>query len=502
MLDGALSLSLRCFDTKADIPPSYVALSHCWSASKAYSLRTTLENLESRKTVLDWNELSQTFKDAVEVTKAVSVRYLWIDSICIVQDDKKDLTRELSIMGKIYAASYVTLAAHYDPEYDPADLTASTDGLFLHSGKKYVRIEQQSATGETYPTIVSTAVDHRLDKIPPSLMKRAWCLQERILSPRVLHFRKDDVVFECARDRHCECRDSDSISSRWSTEMWLKKYFASISNTAYVAKWRDDMNEFIATRGQKRTQFKANTKDVWKELVQEYSRAELTYATDKLSALAGIAEKFPEEDAGVYVAGLWSKHLHSHLLWSLVRDPGARPYRYAEYIAPSFSWACISAPIELAYFDYRVLRKAEIFRASCKPQDENLPFGKVHSKSFLKLRCYVRLFSFKKRSRSGADDLHLDMPHFLGEDNVENVSASADTMEDVKKIEGGKVVVAEILHQESRSNLRDFETLILSPHPNVRGAGRHEYDRVGRATFRGVYGDLFEGCEYRVISLF
>lgn len=75
-------------------------------------------------------------------------------------------------------------------------------------------------------------------------------------------------------------------------------------------------------------------------------------------------------------------------------------------------------------------------------------------------------------------------------------------MEDVKKIEGGKVVVAEILHQESRSNLRDFETLILSPHPNVRGAGRHEYDRVGRATFRGVYGDLFEGCEYRVISLF
>ncbi|RYP13297.1 hypothetical protein DL767_010818 [Monosporascus sp. MG133] len=73
--------------TKGESCP-YAALSHCWG--KAYLLTTTRGTIQARTRGLEWDKLSKTFREAILVTRDLGLRYLWIDSLCIVQDDTAD----------------------------------------------------------------------------------------------------------------------------------------------------------------------------------------------------------------------------------------------------------------------------------------------------------------------------------------------------------------------------------------------------------------------------
>jgi hypothetical protein len=89
----------------------YVTLSHCWGQYQNLTSITYKANLQGRLEVVCISSLPRTFQDAISYTRRLGISYLWIDSLCILQDDKDDWERECVMMGTIYRNSFLTLAA-------------------------------------------------------------------------------------------------------------------------------------------------------------------------------------------------------------------------------------------------------------------------------------------------------------------------------------------------------------------------------------------------------
>ncbi|KAH8599532.1 heterokaryon incompatibility protein-domain-containing protein [Bisporella sp. PMI_857] len=87
---------------------SYIALSHCWGSGRHFTTETS--NISERMKGMTWGSLPKTFQDAISITRKLKIRYLWIDSLCILQDDSADWDKELSKMSDIYKNSYLTIA--------------------------------------------------------------------------------------------------------------------------------------------------------------------------------------------------------------------------------------------------------------------------------------------------------------------------------------------------------------------------------------------------------
>ncbi|KAF0320296.1 het domain-containing protein [Colletotrichum asianum] len=90
---------------------NYVALSHCWGPEQLHPPETTWSNLRQRQECIDLTTLPSTFRDAVLVTRNLGVQYLWIDSLCIVQDDTADWQTESSKMAGYYSNAYLVISA-------------------------------------------------------------------------------------------------------------------------------------------------------------------------------------------------------------------------------------------------------------------------------------------------------------------------------------------------------------------------------------------------------
>ena len=167
----------------------YAALSHCWGAIQQYTTRTA--NLQERKECIPFKQLTKTFKEAVQVTRALGIRYLWIDSLCIIQDDQDDWVREASRMSSVYQNAQITIAA--------AASDSGDKGLFCRSPE--YEVQDQSTEGESCSFIFRAPRSHmdgysaQQTKLP--LAQRSWAFQERFLSPRVLHYTSVELCFEC-----------------------------------------------------------------------------------------------------------------------------------------------------------------------------------------------------------------------------------------------------------------------------------------------------------------
>lgn len=174
----------------------YATLSHCWGSSRSRGpLTTVTANLASRKELIRFNELPPTFQDAVKSTRKLRIRYLWIDSLCIIQDSKNDWEKEAARMGEIYAGSVCTLCAlasedSYGGFFRATERKMKSDFRFdLSIGSKRIRIfaAEPNDWGLWGP-----------------VMKRAWTLQERELSNRILYFSNYELFWECKTLRATE----------------------------------------------------------------------------------------------------------------------------------------------------------------------------------------------------------------------------------------------------------------------------------------------------------
>ncbi|KAF2676494.1 HET-domain-containing protein [Lentithecium fluviatile CBS 122367] len=197
----------------------YATLSHCWGG--ALTTMTTTDNFHQRKEGIPLYELPKTYREAVETCRKLGIAYLWIDSLCIIQDDIRDWECESETMGTIYFHSILTLSA--------AMASSSAEGLFI-AKKPCGRVDEtprdmiaklppsfNAHQGQAYLIPRKWGVFGVYDGI---LQTRGWVMQERYLSHRALHFVKGEMIWECCTRMIGQGRSVEWIS-RQSEETFL-----------------------------------------------------------------------------------------------------------------------------------------------------------------------------------------------------------------------------------------------------------------------------------------
>jgi hypothetical protein len=182
--DGSRLISLA---EASLITSEYLALSHCWG--KGITLRTTTTTLDSFRISIAWESLPKTFQHAIQVTRELGFGFLWIDSLCIIQDDPEDWNVESAKMAGIYNIATLTIMA--------ASASDSQGGCFQSPSPdvEAVHIPYTAGDGTTELSISLSQppLGYRKAVSLGPLFQRAWVFQEQLLSKRKLIFAKDQL---------------------------------------------------------------------------------------------------------------------------------------------------------------------------------------------------------------------------------------------------------------------------------------------------------------------
>ena len=290
---------------------SYMALSHCWGDCDFLTLTTN--NRSRLLSGFALVELPKTFSDAICLTYRLGTEYLWIDSLCIIQDSDCDWEREAFSMKKVYSNAMCTIAATGARDPHQGLHRPESDGKATH----HVPIETSWPSGYSRAGFLVENIRAR-DMSDSPLLKRAWVIQEMALSPRKLHFARSEVHWQCQ-----ERVASESLPSCYPRQM---------IDDNHQYEWPEN-------RG---AQDSESFSLAWWSLVSAYSSGSLTKNTDKIAAFAGAAEHFQILSGGLtYTCGMWKENMPSDLLWwSDLSTPtgGILPQRPQQYRAPSWSW--------------------------------------------------------------------------------------------------------------------------------------------------------------------
>lgn len=355
---------------KTSSSQSYAALSHCWGGTplaqigsvslpdSLSSIQTSVKgtpsnviaggrplttltvNIEDRMKSIPMNILPRTFRDAVKVTRGLGLRYIWIDSLCIIQDSKSDWEQEAAQMADIYKNSYVTIAAEGSRDSHEGILT---DRLFDFSP---IELPFKSKLHNIQTSMfVRPALDDwetTLSEPKSKLCSRAWVLQESLLAPRTIHYGLQQMMWEC-RSRSLAEGDMTPIAPSTREKNWSwsrnKRFLSDVGG---------------ATSSIDDTQMEGHTaKDMsylqWYSIINDYSSRRMTFSSDVFPALAGLATEFNRRLCDQFVAGLWKGDLSRGLLWIVAdseRAKAAVPYR-----APTWSWASIVGQVGTSSLD-------------------------------------------------------------------------------------------------------------------------------------------------------
>jgi hypothetical protein len=365
---GYKDAPVNLYQSQNDQKEHYATLSYCWGDSY-YQVTTTTSNLEEHMLALP-SRLPKTILDAIEVCRQIGIRYLWVDALCIIQDDESDKEDQIGKMGAIYKHSTVTLVA--------ASASSSTEG-FLGQGKTtsptvhlplFVDSSCAGTMGLRYNAMASHAAE--------PLFNRAWALQELLLSPRVLLFSSNQVMLRCM-EYHFQPVPETHIDFSWR----LLKLPASVFGLIPPPDPHGLSDQLYET-GHMLEQH-----STWRRIVEEYSGRDLTYFNDRLIALAGIASELSNSWKDVYLAGLWAKTIIQDLAWRGHTKLESSLHGEKRYLAvndvdhtkragiPSWSWASAAFRVKLMTSDDDFSADAKMISYSVVPMSEKSPFGRV-----------------------------------------------------------------------------------------------------------------------------
>ena len=301
----------------------YVALSHCWGTTPV--VRTTRGNLDSHLQSLPMSSLSRTFQDAITITRKLGFRYLWIDSLCIVQNDAKEWEEEATKMAMVFQNASVTISATFGVD--------GTAGCFSDF-EVPLTVDIIDPTLESAQSAIPKCDTVYLRRFPSEwasirqapLNKRGWVLQESVLSRRNIHFAKDQIYWSCLT----RVRSGDGVlncpseSSRWAHG---RRQPPSIGLTLYKPTAPAE-ELYIA----------------WFDIIEDFSRRSLTKSPDKFAALAGVTTAFRSKMGDETLVGIWKDDIHAGLIWKAMSP--SKPVDPSLQSIPSWSWASLDAPIE------------------------------------------------------------------------------------------------------------------------------------------------------------
>jgi len=344
---GRSNSDIRLWETPINARGKYACLSHCWGKQKL--IQTKKDNLEAFKTGISWSSIPKTFQDAINFTRNLNLQFLWIDSLCIVQDDQDDWNKEAAKMASIYRDSWIMLAATGSKD--------SQGGLFFDRNPRKTGVFKRSArNGVGCEVMVRPRIRHYDDKYDVRdiryqfeslfpLLKRAWAFQERLIAPRVVHFCQEDIMWECMEQCCCYC-------GNFSPRDFHPKLTHANSSSATAIGWR--------------------------RLVEEYSKHDLTYEEDRLPALAGLSD---QTGRGRYLAGLWEDSLVGDLCWKRL-DSATVKAKDVEFSSPTWSWSALGGqPIYYPYFPLEsgIVQLCEIMEINYTPLAKSNPRGQVNN---------------------------------------------------------------------------------------------------------------------------
>jgi len=327
----------RITETKG-MQAEYLTLSYCWGHGKRLlcTRGSGLYELFKQKLPLD-DTIPKTFRDALRVTEALGYRYLWIDALCIIQDDPEDVGKEMAKMGDIYRHSTLTICAANGSDTD-AGLFCKRDARSSKSCN--IRVTQKR-DGKCLRTCVSI---QPCATLPDSVLEtRGWILQEEVLSGRLLFFKPGIVQWACLMTYACET--APCMATLWDQEEALEQMIYETNDAMRLMVRLPDMfnkRPALSCETERNDHF-----DVWYDMVAAYSRRALSVDSDKLLAVAGLASLMGKHYDLTYVTGLWKEDLQVGLCWEVTsrndmfRKDGSRSIteNFPDYLAPTWSWA-------------------------------------------------------------------------------------------------------------------------------------------------------------------
>lgn len=293
----------------------YAALSYRWgSPDRPSPPITTSANLADRLVGISTEELPKTFQDAVALVRILGIPYLWIDSLCILQDSKTDWDRQAVEMGIYYARAQLVIAAAASDHPD--------GGIFQpYIDLRTVELPYFDASGHPAGLVHAQLAPSVFERSPYRciLATRGWALQEDALARRLVSFTRNSIVWRCSEVSCDELQRFDPNST------------LDISGRGF--QHPDGSDSF------------------WAWLIVNYSRRTLTYLSDKLAALEGIFEQHERRTGEAVLYGLRSERLARDLAWRpwFGNDVRRNPKRPELSGFPSWSWLSVHYGISYRY---------------------------------------------------------------------------------------------------------------------------------------------------------
>jgi len=442
----------------------YATLSYCWGSEKdaESQFKTEKASLEHRCAGLHIEHMTPTTNNAIALARVIGLRYLWIDALCIIQDDKDDWLREASQMNLVYRHAFVAFCSLNSNSCHEGFLSrAPTIEIPFHSnirkaikGSYLIRL-----CSKTSPHIYRGK--YLWDKTLSKWDKRCWTYQEQEMSTRLLLFGSLRMHFLCAT---CQWSEGDEAPTDRSASGVVHQ----------ITRFKDNS---ISSK---------ELYDYWRWLVHKYGHRSVTFEEDRLPAIAGLARMIGEALEDHYLAGLWKGDLIYALAWFSIGDMLSRSLdvhirniQERTYVAPSWSWAACPAVGDVRYPGAHIVEESTVMdvNTDTNPKD---PYGQAFG-GYLHMRAKIagmREFFPNDRGNRWLNILY----HNIGDNDY--IEAIIDWLHKDDEAELASLVLLLLFHTEHEDETGPcLHALLLHPTGDTG-----QYYRVGLVTSYGHEG--------------
>ena len=191
------SSTIRLIES-SHIKGQYVTLSHRWPIDPLKHFTTTRSSIDSRKRGISLKDMPQTFQDAVKVTRQLGLRYLWIDSLCIIQNDPEDWERQSSLMGQIYyRATFTIMAAVALAISEKSEQEQTHEGFLCRPPGPALPMVQMDYYDQNWRLKGNWFIRYSNQFLfeDSDLFTRGWVMQEQLLSRRKIIYTPDQLFW-------------------------------------------------------------------------------------------------------------------------------------------------------------------------------------------------------------------------------------------------------------------------------------------------------------------